>query len=300
MATRAARGFGQYSGAARALERVGDRWALLIVRDLLVGARRYGDLKAGLPRIPTNILSDRLKELQESGVIRRVPTVRGGYELTTFGRALEPVVVALERWGWSALGEPAAGEIVTADALAVALRAAFRPDVAAGAPPTEYVLHVGGASVGDASGGVASRGDASAGEASAADASVGGASADDASLGDASIGDASIRDASTAAVSVVAVVANATLEVTPIGPGALPQPRRGDAAEVAFEASAEMVLSAAEFRDLISGALEPAAVKLLAGEQEAVARFARTFHIAPVGPEPDAASGSNVAQASVA
>ncbi|HVL63412.1 MAG TPA: winged helix-turn-helix transcriptional regulator, partial [Microbacterium sp.] len=104
MATRAARGFGQYSGAARALERVGDRWALLIVRDLLVGARRYGDLKAGLPRIPTNILSDRLKELQEAGVIRRVPTVRGGYELTTFGRALEPVVVALERWGWSALG----------------------------------------------------------------------------------------------------------------------------------------------------------------------------------------------------
>ena len=295
MATRAARGFGQYSGAARALERVGDRWALLIVRDLLVGARRYGDLKAGLPRIPTNILSDRLKELQESGVIRRVPSVRGGYELTTFGRALEPVVVALERWGWSALGEPAAGEIVTADALAVALRAAFRPDVAAGAPPTEYVLHVGGASVGDASAGVASRGDASAGEASAADASMGGASADDASLGDASIG-----DASTGAVSVVAVVANATLEVTPIGPGALPQPRRGDAAEVAFEASAEMVLSAAEFRDLISGALEPAAVQLLAGEQEAVARFARTFHIAPVGPEPDAASGSNVAQASVA
>ena len=78
MATRGARGFGQYSGAARALERVGDRWALLIVRDLLVGPRRYGDLKAGLPRIPTNILSDRLKELQEAGVIRRVPTVRGG------------------------------------------------------------------------------------------------------------------------------------------------------------------------------------------------------------------------------
>ena len=73
MATRAARGFGQYSGVARALERVGERWALLIVRDLLVGARRYGDLKAGLPLIPTNILADRLKELQEAGVVRRVP-----------------------------------------------------------------------------------------------------------------------------------------------------------------------------------------------------------------------------------
>ena len=88
MATRAGRGFGQYSGVARAVERVGERWALLIVRDLLAGPRRYSDLKAGLPRIPTNILSDRLKELQESGVVRRVPTVRGGYELTAAGRAL--------------------------------------------------------------------------------------------------------------------------------------------------------------------------------------------------------------------
>ena len=99
---------------------------------------------------------------------------------------------------------------------------------------------------------------------------------------------------------MVAVVANATLEVTPIGPGALPQPRRGDAAEVAFEASAELVLSAAEFRDLISGALEPAAVQLLAGEQEAVVRFARMFHIDPVGPAPDASVGSDAPRASVA
>jgi DNA-binding HxlR family transcriptional regulator len=147
VATRGARAFGQYSGTARALERVGDRWALLIVRDLLVGPRRYGDLKSGLPRIPTNILSDRLKELQESGVIRRVPTVRGGYELTALGRALEPVVVALERWGWSTLGEPAEGEIVTADAVALSLRAAFHAESAATVPPTEYVLHLGDISV---------------------------------------------------------------------------------------------------------------------------------------------------------
>jgi DNA-binding HxlR family transcriptional regulator len=147
VATRATRGFGQYGGAARALERVGDRWALLIVRDLLVGARRYGDLKAGLPRIPTNILSDRLKELQEAGVIRRVPTVRGGYELTALGLALEPVVIALERWGWSVLGEPAEGESLSGDAVVIALRAAFREDAAAGMPPTEYVLHVGDVSV---------------------------------------------------------------------------------------------------------------------------------------------------------
>lgn len=148
MVKRAARGFGQYDGVARAVERVGERWALLIVRDLLAGARRYSDLKTGLPRIPTNILSDRLKELQEAGVIRRVPTVRGGYELTPSGRALEPVIVALERWGWSMLGEPAADEIVTSDALAAALRSAFRAQASGGTPPTEYVLHVGdGASV---------------------------------------------------------------------------------------------------------------------------------------------------------
>ena len=129
------------------MERVGERWALLIVRDLLAGARRYSDLKAGLPRIPTNILSDRLKELQQAGIIRRVPTVRGGYELTPLGRQLEPVVLALERWGWAAPGEPAEGEVLTADALAVTLRAAFRGDVAAEFPPTEYVIHTGETSV---------------------------------------------------------------------------------------------------------------------------------------------------------
>jgi hypothetical protein len=80
-------------------------------------------------------------------VIRRVPTVCGGYELTTLGRELAPAVLALERWGWSALGEPAEGEIVTRDGLTIALRAAFRADAALGMPPTEYVLHVGDASV---------------------------------------------------------------------------------------------------------------------------------------------------------
>ena len=147
MATRGARGFGQYSGTARALERVGDRWALLIVRDLLVGPRRYGDLKAGLPRIPTNILSDRLKELQESGVVRRVPTVRGGYELTALGLELEPVITALERWGWSTLGEPVEGDVVTRDALTIALRSAFRADAAALLPAARYLLHVDDVSV---------------------------------------------------------------------------------------------------------------------------------------------------------
>ena len=88
----AARDYGQYCGITQALELVGERWALLIVRDLLVGPRRYGELAAGLPRIPSNILAARLKELQAAGVIRRAPRSRVIlYELTPFGRELEPV-----------------------------------------------------------------------------------------------------------------------------------------------------------------------------------------------------------------
>ncbi|MEI5583612.1 MULTISPECIES: winged helix-turn-helix transcriptional regulator [unclassified Agromyces] len=240
MATRAARGFGQYGGVARTLERVGERWALLIVRDLLVGPRRYSDLKAGLPRIPTNILSDRLKELQEAGVIRRVPTVRGGYELTAPGRDLEPVIVALERWGWSLLGEPAEGEQLTREALATALRAAFRADAAAGAPPTEYVLHVGEA-------------------------------------------------------SVVVEVVGATFDVVPIGPGALPQPRRSGP-EPGFEATCEFALEPAEFAELLAGRSDAAGVQLLAGDLESVERFRRTFRIDPVEPH----GGTGAPAASVA
>ena len=92
----AARDYGQFDGVTRGLELVGERWALLIVRDLLVGPRRYGELAAGLPRIPSNILAARLKELQAAGVIRRAPRSRIIiYELTPYGRELEPIVLAL-------------------------------------------------------------------------------------------------------------------------------------------------------------------------------------------------------------
>ena len=128
----AARSYGQYCGITTAVELVTERWALLIIRDLLVGPRRYTDLKQGLPRIPTNILSTRLKELQEGGVIRRVPLPRCGlvYELTGYGRELEPIVLALGRWGFRSMGEPKDDDIVTADSLTMALRTAFRPEFA--------------------------------------------------------------------------------------------------------------------------------------------------------------------------
>ncbi|MBN9376643.1 MAG: helix-turn-helix transcriptional regulator, partial [Cellulomonas sp.] len=135
----AAREYGQYCGVTRALELVGERWALLIVRDLLVGPRRYGDLAAGLPRIPSNILAARLKELQAAGVIRRVPRSRViVYELTPYGRELEPVVLALGAWGFKAMGEPREEQVITPDSMTVALRTAFRPQVAQTLPATAY------------------------------------------------------------------------------------------------------------------------------------------------------------------
>ena len=141
----ASRSYGQYCGVTTAVELVGERWAMLIVRDLLVGPRRYTDLKQGLPKIPTNILSTRLKELQEGGVVRRVPLMNCGlvYELTDYGRQLEPIVLALGRWGFAQMGEPGLDDVVTADSLTMALRTAFRSDAAASLPPADYEVHVG-------------------------------------------------------------------------------------------------------------------------------------------------------------
>jgi DNA-binding HxlR family transcriptional regulator len=125
------RAYGQYCGLARAAELVGERWALLILRDLLVGPKRFTDLRRGLPRIPTNILSDRLKELEDSGVVRRrvLPRPAGSvvYELTEYGSDLEEAIKHLGRWGARSLGDPQPDEIVTADSLIIALRTTFRP-----------------------------------------------------------------------------------------------------------------------------------------------------------------------------
>src|SRR3984957_12817693 len=133
----ASRDYGQFSGVTRAMEVVGERWALLIVRDLLVGPRRYGELAAGLPRIPSNILAARLKELQGAGVIRRMPRSRViVYELTPYGRELEPVVLALGAWGFKALGDPRNEQVITPDSMTMDLRTAFQPRVAATLPAT--------------------------------------------------------------------------------------------------------------------------------------------------------------------
>jgi DNA-binding HxlR family transcriptional regulator len=126
--------YGQYCGFSRALEVVGERWALLIVRDLLVGPKRFTDLHRGLAGIPTNVLTARLKELEHSGVVRRrlLPRPESSiiYELTEYGSELEDVVVHLGRWGARALGDPRCDEIITANALIMAMRSTFRPEAA--------------------------------------------------------------------------------------------------------------------------------------------------------------------------
>src|SRR5450755_253989 len=97
------RTYGQYCGLARALEMVGERWGLLIVRDLLVGPKRFTDLHRGLSGIPTNVLTDRLKELEQVGIVRRrlLPRPAGSivYELTEYGQELEDVVLRFGLWG---------------------------------------------------------------------------------------------------------------------------------------------------------------------------------------------------------
>jgi DNA-binding HxlR family transcriptional regulator len=130
------RTYGQYCGLAHAMELVGERWALLVIRDLLPGPKRFTDLRNGLPRIPTNILSARLKELEASGVVQRrlLPRPQGSvvYELTDYGRGLDDVVLRLGLWGARSLGRPRPDDIVTTDSLIMALRATFRRDAAAG------------------------------------------------------------------------------------------------------------------------------------------------------------------------
>src|SRR5688500_4826925 len=126
--------YGQYCGIAYALEIVGERWALLLIRDLILGPKRFTDLRRGLHRIPSNVLSARLKELEKAGVIRRrlLPRPSTGivYELTEYGRGLEDIVLRLGLWGASSLGEPRPEDTVNVDSLMLALRATFRPEAA--------------------------------------------------------------------------------------------------------------------------------------------------------------------------
>jgi len=112
-----ARSYGPYCPVARTLELVGERWTLLIVREMLVGPMRFTDLHAALDGIPRNLLSDRLRDLEAHGVVARrelpPPAARTVYDLTDAGRELLPVVGALARWGLTHLPPPQPGEAVS-------------------------------------------------------------------------------------------------------------------------------------------------------------------------------------------
>src|SRR6185369_9159940 len=123
------RTYGDRCGIARALDIVGERWALLVVRELLLGPKRFTDLRAGLPLIGPDVLSQRLRELEASGVVVRdklpPPAASQVYALTERGRALEPVVLELGRWG-SQAPVPAEDAPLGADAAMLALKTMFR------------------------------------------------------------------------------------------------------------------------------------------------------------------------------
>jgi len=131
----AKRTYAQYCGLAQALDLVGERWTLLIVRELLMGPKRYTDLRAGLPGIASNLLADRLEHLQETGLVVRErlppPTPATVYHLTERGRALESAIIELGRWGGLALGEPQPGQDFRASWFTLGMRATFRPRPAA-------------------------------------------------------------------------------------------------------------------------------------------------------------------------
>jgi DNA-binding HxlR family transcriptional regulator len=105
-----AKRFDQYCPIAHALSLVGERWALLVVRELMRGPKRYTDLSAGLPGIGTNVLATRLRELEAAGIVQRrrlpPPAASTVYELTEYGEGLEEVMHAVARWGARSLGLP--------------------------------------------------------------------------------------------------------------------------------------------------------------------------------------------------
>jgi DNA-binding HxlR family transcriptional regulator len=132
-------------GIAHASTLLGQRWALLVVRELLLGPKRFTDLRAGIPDISPNVLGQRLRELEESGIVQRrklaPPAAVQVYELTDWGRELEPAVLALGRWASSSPSFPRDAEMGP-DSLVLALKSAFDPAKADGLDAT-YELRLG-------------------------------------------------------------------------------------------------------------------------------------------------------------
>jgi DNA-binding HxlR family transcriptional regulator len=130
---RSPRSYGQYCPAAKALDVLGERWTLLIVRDLAMGPKRYTDLRDGLPGIATDLLTARLRTLESAGFVARRELPRPApavvYELTDAGRKLEPVILALAQVGLEMLGPPEPSDHLSAERVVwLGIRHSFRAD----------------------------------------------------------------------------------------------------------------------------------------------------------------------------
>jgi DNA-binding HxlR family transcriptional regulator len=127
------RTYNQQCGVARALDLVGERWALLVVRELTLGGKRFTDLKDGLPGIGTNVLATRLRQLEADGIVEKLrlapPAATTVYVLTDYGRRLVPAMLALGRWGAESMGA-SDGRHRRSEWFAVALNEFFVPEAA--------------------------------------------------------------------------------------------------------------------------------------------------------------------------
>jgi DNA-binding HxlR family transcriptional regulator len=131
------RSYAQYCAVAKALDLIGERWTLLVLRDLVhLGPRRFSDLRDGLPGIGANLLTQRLRRLEQEGLVRRrrLSPPAGGivYELAELGAALEPTIIELGRWGGRFIGERQADEVFFPSGHISAIRATFRGEDAQG------------------------------------------------------------------------------------------------------------------------------------------------------------------------
>ena len=140
-----ARTYGDGCGIAHALDLVGERWALLVVRELLLGPKRFTDLRDGLPKTSPNVLSQRLRELEQAGIVqrRKLPPPAGSsiYELTDWGRELKPMMLSLGTWALRSRSFPADAPVGT-DSVILALGTFFDAD-AAGDLTARYELRLG-------------------------------------------------------------------------------------------------------------------------------------------------------------
>jgi DNA-binding HxlR family transcriptional regulator len=125
------RSYDQFCAVARALDHVSERWTLLLVRNLMLGPRRYSDLMTELPGITTNLLAARLRAMEASGLVARQAGPPARYELTALGAALEPVVVELGRWGANFMDQPRRGDTTNVGWGLLSLKRRYRGGVRA-------------------------------------------------------------------------------------------------------------------------------------------------------------------------